>query len=156
VSDPPTLRKAIEAAHAGLEERLGAFLTLLGKGDVDGAAEAIADFDAALRAYTEAKERWLYPPREGARLAPAENETPQEALYRQLALEHVQLKELSGMLSRVVAEKRDLEGARRLVGRLLGRWDSHAARTLTEALPASETLAAEARAAAARAIAPES
>ncbi|HEY7368428.1 MAG TPA: hypothetical protein VIA29_00970 [Thermoanaerobaculia bacterium] len=149
------LRAALEAAHGALEEKLGVFLTALARSDADTAGSSIVDFDAALRRYTEAKERWLYPPRESERLVPAEDETPEQALYRQLALEHVQLRELSGMLCRIIGEKSDIEGARRLVGRLLGRWDGHSGRTMTEALPAAAGLSREARAAAAREIAPE-
>jgi hypothetical protein len=151
---PDPLRSAIEETHRRLEERLGEFLTALGHGDAASAGAAIQEFDTALRRYTEAKEKWLYPARETERLVPVEGETPEQALYRQLALEHVQLRELSGMLCRIIGEKSDIEGARRLVGRLLGRWDGHAGRTLTEALPAAAGLSAVAREAAARAIAP--
>lgn len=148
------LREAIDAAHVRLEERLGAFLMALARSDAAAAGIAIEEFDEDLRRYTEAKERWLYPARTSERLAPAEGETALETLFRQLALEHVQLRELSGMLRRIVGEKADIEGARRLVGRLLGRWDAHAGRTMTEALTAADDLSDEARETAARAIAP--
>ena len=65
---------------------------------------------------------------------PACGEVSVAALGRQLRLEHVQIRELSGMMRRLLAGARDLEGARRLAGGLARRWDAHTAREEAELL----------------------
>ena len=61
-------------------------------------------------------------------LAPPAAETPVERLHRELRLEHVQVREVSAMIRRLLEEKNDLEGARRLAPNLARRWDAHTAR----------------------------
>ena len=53
------------------------------------------------------------------------DETPAETLFRELRLEHTQIRELSGMMRRLVEQAGDLAGARRLFGNFARRWDAH-------------------------------
>ena len=55
----------------------------------------------------------------------ATGESAPERLSRELRLEHVQIRELSGMMRRLVEESGDLAGAQRLFGNLARRWDAH-------------------------------
>ena len=50
-----------------------------------------------------------------------------ERLGRELRLEHVQIRELSAMMRRLL-EQDDLAGAERLAANLARRWDAHTAR----------------------------
>ncbi len=52
-----------------------------------------------------------------------------------LTPEHVQIRELSGMIVRLLAEKNDLEGTRRLAPNLARRWDAHTTREERDVFP---------------------
>jgi hypothetical protein len=52
-----------------------------------------------------------------------------------LLLEHVQIREVSGMMRRLLEEKRDLAAARALCGNLARRWEAHTAREEREVFP---------------------
>lgn len=128
------LAARLPAEHRRLDGLFGAFLGAIFSGDADGSAAAIEAFDEALRRHTELEEDRLYPPLSGKLAASAEE--PREARrFRELRLEHVQIRELSGMIRRLLAEKRDLEGARRLAPNLARRWDAHTAREEREVSP---------------------
>jgi hypothetical protein len=74
----------------------------------------------------------------GHKLAPPESEAHEARLHRELRLEHVQVREVSAMIRRLLEEKGDLEGARRLAGNLARRWDAHTTREERELFPTLE------------------
>jgi len=126
VSDESPPRRALLAAeHRRLDDLFGRFLAA---GTPAEAAEAIRAFDEALRSHTAFEDEHLFSTRRGDKLASKENESDRERLFRELALEHVQIRELSGMMTRLLGEKGDLAGARALAGNLVRRWDAHTAR----------------------------
>ncbi len=114
--------------HRQLDELLGRFLGAAHAGADDAARDAIRDFDDALRRHTAFEEENVLPPLAGHRLAPAEEEAEQDRLFRELRVEHVQIRELSGMMRRLLEEQNDLRGAERLAPNLARRWDAHTAR----------------------------
>jgi hypothetical protein len=92
---------------------------------------SIAEFDDTLRRHTAEEEERLYPPPPARKLVGPDAEVDESAearLSRELRLEHVQIRELSGMMRRLVEESGDLDGARRLFGNLARRWDAHTER----------------------------
>ena len=116
---------SLVAEHRRLDDLFGRFLAA---GNAEEAAEAIRVFDDALRRHTALEDEHLFSVGRGDKLAPKEDETAREQLFRELALEHVQIRELSGMMTRLLGEKGDLAGARALAGNLARRWDAHTAR----------------------------
>jgi hypothetical protein len=119
----------LRAAHRELDAMLGRFLVAAGAGALADARTEITGFDEALRRHTADEEANLFPPPPARKLLP-ENEDEEPALARlsrELRLEHVQIRELSGMMRRRL-EEGDLDGARRLFGNLARRWDAHTAR----------------------------
>ena len=58
-----------------------------------------------------------------------------ETPWRELLLEHVQIREVSGMMRRLLEEKRDPAAARALCGNLASRWEAHTAREEREVFP---------------------
>ena len=125
----------LERDHRRLDGLFGRFLAAAGAGEAGFAARAIRDFDAALRRHTELEEEHLYPESPGGKLAPTADEGDRERLFRELRLEHVQIREVSGMMARLLVERNDLAGARALVGNLARRWDAHTAREERDAFP---------------------
>jgi hypothetical protein len=130
------LRDALRREHGLIDELFGRFLAAATGGDAASAGAAIGAFDEALRRHTGLEEERLLTPVSGKRTA-AEAETPHERLYRELRLEHVQVRELSGMIRRLVEERGDLAGALRLAGNLARRWDAHTGREERELFSAS-------------------
>jgi hypothetical protein len=120
--------------HRSLDERFGRFLAAATGGDATAASEAIRAFDDDLRRHTGVEEEHLLPAPTGGRLAAATDETPEERLRRELRLEHVQVRELSAMIRRLLEERADLPGALRLAGNLARRWDAHTTREERELL----------------------
>ncbi len=123
---PPFERLARE--HRDLDDRFGRFLAAASAGDAVSAREAIEEFDRELRRHTEREEREIYALPAGKKLAPLEGEDARSRLYREMRLEHVQVRELSGMIGRLLAEKEDLERVGPLAASLARRWDAHTAR----------------------------
>ncbi len=119
--------------HREIDERFGRFLAAAFAGDAAAARDAIGAFDDALRRHTALEEERLYPDAPAHDLAAPAEETERARLFRELRLEHVQVRELSGMIRRLLAEKSDLEAARRLAPNLARRWDAHTAREEKEA-----------------------
>jgi hemerythrin HHE cation binding domain-containing protein len=130
------LGEILERDHRKLDGLFGRFLAAAAAGEAGFAARAIGDFDEALRRHTDLEERHLYPASPGAKLVPADEEGERERLFRELRLEHVQIREVSGMMARLLVEKEDLAGARSLAGNLARRWDAHTQREEREAFPA--------------------
>ncbi|HYX19793.1 MAG TPA: hypothetical protein VFA98_03010 [Thermoanaerobaculia bacterium] len=129
------LRDRLIEEHRSLDEHFGHFLAAATGGDAAAAARAIGEFDGMLRRHTaEEEERLLAAP--SSRLVAAENEAPRERLHRELRLEHVQVRELSAMIRRLLDERGDVAGALRLAGNLARRWDAHTAREERELFPA--------------------
>ena len=114
--------------HRRLDDLLGRFLGAAHAGDADAARGAIRDFDEALALHTAAEEDSVLAPPAGHKLAPPEAETAGARLHRELRLEHVQVREVAAMIRRLLDEKNDLEGARRLAPNLAHRWDAHTTR----------------------------
>ena len=125
----------LERDHRRLDGLFGRFLAAVGADDDAFAARAIGDFDAALRRHTRLEEEHLYPESPGEKLAPTADEGERDRLFRELRLEHVQIREVSGMMARLLIERNDLTGARALAGNLARRWDAHTAREERDAFP---------------------
>lgn len=116
---------SLAAEHRRLDDLFGRFLAA---GNAEEAAEAIRAFDEALRRHTAEEEENVFFTRRGDKLAPKEDESDRDRLFRELALEHVQIREVSGMMRRLLEERGDLAGARALAGNLARRWEAHTAR----------------------------
>jgi hypothetical protein len=123
---PDRLVRLIED-HRRLDDLFGSFLAAATAGDRDAARSAIAEFDRELRQHTALEEEEIYPQAPDGKLAPVPEEGRRDRLAREMRLEHVQIRELSGMLDRLLGAG-DLESARRLAGNLARRWDSHTTR----------------------------
>jgi hemerythrin-like domain-containing protein len=110
--------------HRGLDLLLGRFLSAAHGGTAEAAREAMAAFDEELRRHMTLEEESLIPEAGSRKLVPRQEESDRERLGRELRLEHVQIRELSGMMRRVL-EQGDVEAARRLFPSLARRWDAH-------------------------------
>ena len=133
--DVSSLAALLEREHRDLDALFGRFLAAASNAQAAAAREAIADFDEALGRHTEFEEARVIPPPAGHKLAPPESEAGDARLHRELRLEHVQVREVSAMIRRLLEEKSDLEGARRLAGNLARRWDAHTTREERELFP---------------------
>jgi hypothetical protein len=129
-----TLADALVREHRRLDALLGRFFGAAHARASDAAREAIRDFDEELRRHTSFEEERVLPRAEGRRLLPGEEESDRDRLARELRLEHVQIRELSAMMRRLLEERADLAGAERLAANLARRWDAHTARE-EEAIP---------------------
>ena len=109
-----SLAALLEREHRHLDELLGRFLAATVNPDPAAARGAIVAFDEELGRHTELEEMRVIPAPGGHKLSPPLTEAQDERLFRELRLEHVQVRELSAMIRRLLAEKGDLEGARRL------------------------------------------
>ena len=121
--------------HRRLDDLLGRFLGAAHAGNTAAARGAIRDFDEALALHTAAEEGGVLALPEGHKLAPPESEASGARLHRELRLEHVQVREVAAMIRRLLDEKNDLEGARRLAPNLARRWDAHTTREERELFP---------------------
>jgi hypothetical protein len=129
----PTVADLLARDHRRLDDLFGAFLAAA---DRETAARAIADFDAQLRAHMRLEEEHLFPFAPGGKLVAAPDESDRDRLFRELRLEHVQVRELSGMIVRQLGEKGgDPAAARGLAASLARRWDAHTEREEREAHP---------------------
>ena len=125
----------LEHEHRRLDDLFGRFLSATGKDEPGFAAQAIREFDDALRRHTKLEEEHLYPESPGKKLVAAAEEGDRERLFRELRIEHVQIREISGMMARLLGERNDLAGARALAGNLARRWDAHTVREERDAFP---------------------
>jgi len=130
-----SLAALLEREHRHLDELFGRFLGTASAGNSAAAREAIAAFDDELGRHTAFEEARAIPAPEGHNLAPPEAEAQDARLFRELRLEHVQVREVSSMIRRLLEEKSDLEGARRLAPNLARRWDAHTTREERELFP---------------------
>jgi len=129
------LGSLLERDHRRMDDLFGRFLAATAADDPESAAQAIREFDDALRRHTKLEEEHLYPESPGRKLLAADGEGDRERLFRELRIEHVQIREISGMMARLLVEKNDLAGARSLAGNLARRWDAHTAREEGDAFP---------------------
>ena len=129
----PSLPELLARDHRRLDDLFGRFLAAAGANDLTFVARAMREFDTALRRHTELEEEHLFPAASGEKLAPAPGEGDRERLFRELRLEHVQIREVSGMMARLLDEGNDVAGARALAGNLARRWDAHTKREEGEA-----------------------
>lgn len=114
--------------HRRLDGLFGMFLAAAAGGNVEEARRAIEVFDGELRQHMALEEEHLLPEPAGDKLTPPEVESVHKQLFRELRLEHVQIREVSGMIQRLLAEKGDLGRALALAGNLARRLDAHTAR----------------------------
>lgn len=124
---PPEDAAALLSEHRDLDALLAEFLQNASSGALAAAVDSIARFDDAIRVHVYSEEG-LYPPGAG-KLVALEGETESDRLFRELRLEFVQIKELSGMIRRVLGESADLGGAVHLGANLARRWESHVERS---------------------------
>ena len=136
MTDPaaPSLAELLEQDHRRLDDLFGAFL---GAGDRESAAGAMGEFDDALRRHTRLEEEFLFPRERGEKLVASDTETVRERLGRELALEHVQIRELSGIIVRQLGPGGDPRGVPGLAASLARRWDAHTSREERDAYPAA-------------------
>lgn len=120
----------LASEHRDVDTLLGEFLRAASSGALAEAVEAIARFDDALRVHMMAEEE-LFPARP-AKLATSPGETEAEGFFRELRLEHVQIRELSAMIRRVLGESGDLSAAQSLAAGLARRWEAHTLREETD------------------------
>jgi hypothetical protein len=125
---PESIAQRLSREHRVLDDLFGRFLAASAAGDSAQALRAISDFDDAVRRHMSEEESSILPAPAGHKLAPPQAETAAERLHRELRLEHVQVREVSAMIRRLLDEKNDLEGARRLAPNLARRWSAHTAR----------------------------
>ena len=128
MSDLP-LADFLRREHGRLDELLGRFFGAAHAGALEAARDALRAFDDALRLHTADEEERIFPQHSGRKLVTGETESEPESerIGRELRLEHVQIRELSAMMRRLL-EQDDLAGAERLAGNLARRWDAHTAR----------------------------
>lgn len=125
----------LEHDHRRLDDLFGRFLSARRR---EAAADAIAEFDAALRRHTKLEEEHLFPaPPPAGKLAPSPDESERERLFRELRLEHVQIRELAAMIVRLLSGEgaETAARARGLAANLARRWDAHTVREENEAFP---------------------
>jgi hypothetical protein len=130
-----SLADELTREHRRLDDLLGRFLGAAHAEDAGAARGAIRDFDEALALHTAAEEDGILALPDGHKLAPPEAETAGARLHRELRLEHVQVREVAAMIRRLLDDKDDIEGARRLAPNLARRWDAHTTREERELFP---------------------
>lgn len=128
------LASRLVAEHRALDELFGRFLSALWSENAAGAGAAIEEFDRELRRHTREEEESVLLTPAGHKLAPADEESERQRVSRELRLEHVQLRELSGMVIRRVSEEAPAGEIRALAASLARRWDAHTRREEAELL----------------------
>jgi hypothetical protein len=131
----PSLSELLARDHRRLDDMFGHFLEAMGSEDTAAAEGAIRRFDDALRKHTALEEEHLLPALPGRTLAAAPDESPHERLFRELRLEHVQVRELSAMIVHLLSGGGKADRARGLAASLARRWDAHTTREEREAYP---------------------
>ena len=131
---PEALTERQTSEHRQLDDLFGQLLAAMSAADAAAARAASEAFDDMLRTHTRMEEEEIFPPTPQEGLAPSLDEDPSRKLYRELRLEHVQIRELSGMIRRLLGEGVRLEELPGLAANLARRWDTHTAREEREAL----------------------
>ena len=122
------LLERLTTEHRRLDDLFGQLLAAIGAGDAAAARAASQAFDDILRSHTRTEEEEIFPPVPEQRLAPSPGEDSSRRLSRELRLEHVQIRELSGMIRRILAEGARLDEIPGLAANLARRWDAHTER----------------------------
>ena len=136
--DPPaSAAEVLEKDHRRLDDLFGRFLA---SPDRESASRAIGDFDAAMRTHTRLEEERVFPAAPEGKLVARTGESEHDRLFRELRLEHVQIRELSGMIVRQLGETGDAGAARGLAASLARRWDAHTEREEREGYAAALAL----------------
>ena len=125
---PAVLVGRLTAEHRRLDDLFGQLLAAMNAGDAAMARASSEAFDDALRSHTREEEEEVFPAVSEEGLVPSSEETPSHRFYRELRLEHVQIRELSGMIRRLLSEGVRLEEIPRLAANLARRWDAHTTR----------------------------
>ncbi|HSD72113.1 MAG TPA: hemerythrin domain-containing protein [Thermoanaerobaculia bacterium] len=125
-----TVVELLTQEHRRLDDLFGHFLA---SPDRESATRAIREFDEALRRHTEQEEVDVFPAAAGGKLVARADESDRDRIFRELRLEHVQIRELSGMIVRQLGEDGDSGGVRGLAASLARRWDAHTEREEREA-----------------------
>lgn len=125
-----TIAELLAQDHRLLDDLFGRFLS---SPDRESAASAIREFDATLRRHTEHEEEHVFPAAAGGKLVARAGESDGDRLFRELRLEHVQIRELSGMIVRQLGQAGDTGAVRGLAASLARRWDAHTEREEREA-----------------------
>jgi hypothetical protein len=131
----PSLADLLARDHRRLDDLFGHFLEAMGAEDPAAAKSAIRLFDDALREHTTLEEEHLLPAPPGGKLTATPDESPRERLFRDLRLEHVQVRELSAMIVHLLSGGGEPDRARGLAANLARRWDAHTTREEGEAYP---------------------
>ena len=124
----PALVERLTREHRRLDDLFGQLLAALNTGDTEAARRASESFDDALRGHTREEEEEVFPAVSKQGLAPSSEESSSRRLYRELRLEHVQIRELSGMIRRILREAVRLDEIPGLAANLARRWDAHTTR----------------------------
>jgi hemerythrin-like domain-containing protein len=125
-----TVAELLAQEHRLLDDLFGRFLA---SPDRESAARAIREFDATLRRHTEHEEEHVFPAASGGKLVARAGESDGDRIFRELRVEHVQIRELSGMIVRQLSEAGEGGAVRNLAANLARRWDAHTAREEREA-----------------------
>jgi hemerythrin HHE cation binding domain-containing protein len=125
------------AEHRRLDDLFGRFLA---SSDRESAERSMRLFDDELRRHTALEEADIFPEAPAGKLVAQPGESDSDRLFRELRLEHVQIRELSGMMVRHLAPGGDPGAARALAGSLARRWDAHTEREEREGFPAALAL----------------
>lgn len=125
---PAALLERLTAEHRRLDDLFGQLLAAMSAGDAAAAGAASQAFDETLRSHTRTEEEEIFPPVPEQKLAPLLDEDSSRRLYRELRLEHVQIRELSGMIRRLLSEGARLDEIPGLAANLARRWDAHTTR----------------------------
>lgn len=120
--------------HRRLDELFGRFLAAATSGDGAGAQRAAREFDEELRRHTAFEEEHILEER-ARKLIPPGEESQVARRSRELRLEHVQIREVSGMIRVLLERDGDLTGALRLAPNLARRWDAHTTREERDLFP---------------------
>jgi hypothetical protein len=139
---PPTIADLLAREHRRLDDLFGRFLA---SADRETAERSIRDFDEALRLHTALEEEHVFPTAPEGKLIARAGEAEEDRLFRELRLEHVQIRELSGMIVRQLGEEGNPAAARGLAANLARRWDAHTEREEREAFSQSSDLLSPAR-----------
>jgi hypothetical protein len=126
---PPTVADLLARDHRRLDDLFGRFLA---SADRETAERSIRDFDEALRLHTALEEEHVFPAAPEGKLDARAGESERDRLFRELRIEHVQIRELSGMIVRQLGKGGDPGAALSLAGSLARRWDAHTAREESE------------------------
>jgi hypothetical protein len=118
--------------HGWIEGFMGALLGAVSSDVEEAARSAVADLDDAIRRHTADEEERIIPAAASGKLVATADETDRERLARELRLEHVQIREVVGMMRRLIEERGDLAGAKALFGGLARRWDAHVEKEVRE------------------------